>query len=140
MTLSEGLREYYSGHQGLVQPDKMDADTARFFRSHDMCHVLFGLDTTLVDESLADLWTLLGSNVGFRTYARYLRTDPAAKQIMKEIGLVGALWTTIRAIPFAVRVFLRSRKMTKKWPWDGEDCYLNRPLKVIRHEFNIRIL
>ena len=64
MTLCEGLREYYAGHPGLLQPDRMEADAARFFRSHDACHVLFGLDTTLVDEGLADLWTLLATNVG----------------------------------------------------------------------------
>jgi hypothetical protein len=69
MTLGEGLREYYAGHPGLVQPDQMDADAAPFFRSHGTCHVLFGLDTTLVDESLADLWTIFGTDVGFRRYA-----------------------------------------------------------------------
>ena len=140
MTLGEGLLEYYAGHPGLVEPDRMEADAARFFRSHEACHVLFGLDTTLVDEGLADLWTLLATNVGFRRYAHYLRTNPAAKQITKEIGLLRVLRTTMQIIPFAVPVFLRSRKMTGKWPWNGENSYLNQPLNVIRNEFNIRIL
>jgi len=140
MTLCEGLREYYAGHPGLLQPDRMEADAARFFRSHDACHVLFGLDTTLVDEGLADLWTLLATNVGFRRYAHDLRANPAAKQITKEIGLLRVLRTTMQIIPFAITVFLRSRKMTGKWPWNSEDSYLNPPLYVIRTEFNIRIL
>ena len=140
MTLCEGLREYYAGHPGLLQPDRMEADAARFFRSHDACHALFGLDTTLVDEGLADLWTLLATSVGVRRYAHYLRTNPAAKQITKEIGLLRVLRTTMQIIPFAITVFLRSRKMTGKWPWNSEDSYLNQPLNVIRNEFNIRIL
>jgi len=140
MTLGEGLGEYYAGHPGLLQPDRMEADAARFFRSHDACHVLFGLDTTLVDEGLADLWTLLATNVGFRRYAHDLRANPAAKQITKEIGLLRVLRTTMQIIPFAITVFLRSRKMTGKWPWNSEDSYLNQPLNVIRNEFNIRIL
>ena len=140
MTLCEGLREYYAGHPGLLQPDRMEADAARFFRSHDACHVLFGLDTMLVDEGLADLWTLLATNVGFRRYAHDLRANPAAKQITKEIGLLRVLRTTMQIIPFAITVFLRSQKMTGKWPWNSEDSYLNQPLNVIRNEFNIRIL
>lgn len=140
MTLREGLQEYYAAHPGLFQPDQMDADAARFFRSHDACHDLFGLDTTPVDESLADLWTLFGTDVGFRRYANYLRTNPAAKHNTKEIGLLRVIWTAMRAIALVVRIFVRSRKMIRSWPWNGEDYYLDRRLSVIRREFKIRLL
>jgi hypothetical protein len=55
VTLREGLQEYFAGHSGLLKPDSADVQTAKFFHSHDACHVLFGLDTTLRDEGLADL-------------------------------------------------------------------------------------
>jgi hypothetical protein len=74
------------GHPSLFRPSQLTKDSARFFRSHDIAHVVFGLDTTLADEALADAWTLLGTDVGLRRYVRYLRTNPEAQQLMKQIG------------------------------------------------------
>jgi len=140
MTLREGLEEYYAGHPGLLQPNSMEREQGAFFRSHDRCHVLFGLDTTLVDEGLADLWTVFGTDVGVRRYTKYVFTNPAAKQITREIGPLRVIWTTLRIIPLALRVFLRSRSMSRRWSWNGEDQYLDRPLSAIRHDLNIRLL
>jgi hypothetical protein len=86
LTLREGLAEYYEGHPGLFRPSQLTKDSARFFRSHDVAHVVFGLDTTLTDEALADAWTLLGTDVGLRRYVGYLRTNPEAQQLMRQIG------------------------------------------------------
>ena len=140
LTLRQGLQEYFAGHSGLLQPGSANIQTARFFRSHDSCHVLFGLDTTLRDEGLADLWTVFGTNIGLRTYAKDLWTDPAARQIVKEIGLFQTVATTLRLPPSFVRVFLRSRRMTKKWPWGDEERYLDCQLVERRREFNIDVL
>lgn len=85
MTLREGLEEYYTGHPGLLQPDKMHADAARFFHAHDTCHVLFGLDTTLVDESLADLWTLFGTDVGFRGMPTIFELTPPPSRLRRRL-------------------------------------------------------
>src|SRR5438270_10363234 len=46
--------------------------SAELFRSHDVCHVIFGLDTTFADEALVDARTLLSCDAGVRKYARYL--------------------------------------------------------------------
>jgi hypothetical protein len=79
LTLKEELAEYYEGHPGLFRPSQLAKDSAQFFRSHDIAHVVFGLDTTLTDEALADAWTLLGTDVGLRRYVRYLRTNREAQ-------------------------------------------------------------
>jgi len=140
LTLRQGLQEYFAGHSGLVKADSADIQTAKFFHSHDTCHVLFGLDTTLPDEGLADLWTVFGTDIGLGRYARYLWTDPAARQIVKEIGLFQTIVTGLRLFPSVARVFLRSRKMKRKWPWGDEERYLDCPLVELRHEFNIDLL
>jgi hypothetical protein len=62
---------------------QLTEDSARFFRSHDIAHVVFGLDTTLNDEALGDAWTLLGTDDGLQRYVSYLRTNPEAQQLMK---------------------------------------------------------
>jgi hypothetical protein len=38
----------------LFRPSQLPKDSAQFFRSHDIAHVVFGLDTTLTDEALAE--------------------------------------------------------------------------------------
>src|SRR5262245_52459125 len=43
-TLREGLAEYYRANPGIVtRPANLPAESVALFRSHDMCHVIFGL-------------------------------------------------------------------------------------------------
>jgi hypothetical protein len=46
-------------------------ESAEPFRSHDICHVIFGLDTTFADEAMVDTRTLLSCDVGVRKYVRW---------------------------------------------------------------------
>lgn len=140
LTLRQGLQEYFAEHSGLLRPDSADTQTTEFFHSHDACHVLFGLDTTLPDEGLADLWTIFGTNIGLGRYSNYLRTNAAARQLVRDIGLFQTIVTALRLLPSVARVFLRSRKMKKKWPWGEEGHYLDRALVELRNEFNIDVL
>lgn len=140
LTLRQGLQEYFAGHPGLLQPESVDVETARFFHSHDACHVLFGLDTSPPDEGVADLWTVVGTDIGLSRYAKYLRGNPAARQSVAEIGLFQMVATTLRLLPLIARVFFRSRKMKRKWLWGKEERYLDCPLVELRREFNIQVL
>jgi hypothetical protein len=88
MTFTEALAEYYAANAGRVlRPSDLSEESAELFRSHDMCHVIFGLDTTFADEAMVDTRTLLSCDVGVRKYVRYLMTNPEAKAIFKEVGL-----------------------------------------------------
>ncbi|HLK26181.1 MAG TPA: hypothetical protein VKT30_16110, partial [Caulobacteraceae bacterium] len=59
-TLAEGLAEYYAANGARVAaPASLPAESRALFRNHDVCHVVFGLDTTLEDEGMADVRTLL---------------------------------------------------------------------------------
>jgi hypothetical protein len=55
-----------------LPPSDLSEGSAELFRSHDVCHVIFGLDTTFADEALVDARTLLSCDAGVRKYARYL--------------------------------------------------------------------
>ena len=139
LTLKEGLAEYYEGHPSLFPPSQLAKDSARFFRSHDIAHVVFGLDTTLADEALADAWTLLGTDVGLRRYVRYLRTNPEAQQLMKQIGWARTALISLRVLPQLFIVWLHTKKMTSKWPWEFNEGFMDLPLQEIRRRFNIRL-
>lgn len=140
LTLAQGLQEYYEGHPGLFRPAQLSPESARFFRSHDAAHVVFGLDTTLDQEALADTWTMCASDVGFRRYIGYLRTNPEAKQLFKEVGWRKTLVLSLQVLPKMLAVWLHARKMRKKWPWEPGGELQDRPLAQIREEMNLRLL
>src|SRR5579864_4834435 len=103
-TLAEGLAEYYAVNGGRVsRPRSLPPQSRALFRNHDVCHVIFGLDTTLEDEGMADVRTLLSCDVGWRSYARYMTSDPEAKAIFQELGCARAIWATLIVIPRMLR-------------------------------------
>jgi len=141
MTLAEGLDEYYAANAGVVmRPADLAAESAALFRSHDMCHVVFGLDTTLHDEAIADARTLLSCDVGVRRYVRYLRTDVQAKALFAQLGLWATIKATLGVAPRLMRAIFESWRMKRKWPWAPPDSFQDRTLADLRADFGIRVI
>ena len=140
-TLAEGLAEYYARNRGRVLPPRsLPPASAALFRSHDICHVIFGLDTTLSDEAMADTRTLLSCDVGWKRYAKYIASDPQAQAIFKQLGYLTALWGTIRTVPRMITAIIEASRMKKPWPWDPPEHFLGRSLNDLRREFGIRVV
>ena len=140
-TLIEGLEEYYRANEGIVvRPATLPPQSMALFRSHDMCHVIFGLGTTIADETMADTRTLLSCDVGWKRYGVYLRTDAQAKALFKELGMRRAVLATVRSLPRIVRALGEARRMKKKWPWEPPPSHLTRTLDDLRPEYGIRII
>jgi hypothetical protein len=140
-TLADGLEEYYAANIGkVVRPRDLPPESADLFRSHDICHVVFGLNTTLDDEAMADVRTLLSCDVGWRRYARYMTSDPAAKAIFKELGYLKSVWVTIHAVPRMCRAVIEVFRMKKRWPWTPPESFQERPLADLRQEYGIRLV
>ena len=141
LTLAEGLEEYYAANVGkVVRPKDLPPESFALFRSHDMCHVIFGLDTTLDDEALADTRTLFSCDVGVRRYSAYLTQDKQAKAIIKELGYLKSVWVTVLAIPRICRAAREAWRMNKRWPWEAPDSYQARSLADLRREFGICVM
>jgi hypothetical protein len=141
LTLSEGLEEYYTGHIGRVaRPHGLPPESYDLFRNHDFCHVIFGLDTTLDDEVLADVRTLIACDVGFRGYIAYLAKDRQAQSLFKEIGYLRSTRVTLMAIPRICRAVLESWRMKRRWPWTPPESFQRRSLADLRREFGIRVI
>ena len=140
LTISEALDEFYQRNPKAVRQtgDEFRDD---FFRRHDTIHVVFGCDTVLHDEALADMWTIFGSNLGFRNYLNFLGPLQAdIKDIFEGMDKITLFKDTLKAIPDMIKVIFRSRKMRGKWPWADHDAFLDRPLKDVRDELNIRVI
>lgn len=141
LTLAEGLAEYYRVNGNRVSPPaSLPPESAALFRRHDICHVIFGLDTTLAHEAVVDTRTLISCDVGFRRYSRYLTSDAQAKTVFRETGYGTVLWATLKALPHLVRAIAEAFRMTKKWPWDVPEEYQARALADLRREYGIRVI
>jgi hypothetical protein len=139
-TLAEALEEYYRVNAGIVaRPATLTSESAALFRSHDLCHVIFGLDTTLADETMADTRTLLSCDVGWRRYSNYIN-DPIAKAVFKELGLWRTIGVTLRTLPRMLRAVGEARRTNKKWPWEPPESYRSRTLADLRREYGIRVM
>lgn len=141
LTLDEGLAEYYAANLGRVtRPADLPPKSAALFRSHDMCHVIFGLSTTLADETLADTRTLFSCDVGWRRYSAYLRTDAQAKALFAELGWLKAIGITLACLPRIARAGVEAFRMAKPWPWEPPETYGRRTLADLRREHGIRVI
>lgn len=138
MTLAEGLAEYYAVHPQITRPDNLPPESAELFRHHDLCHVIFGLDITLPDEGMADIRTMLGTDVGPRRYMRYLLTNKEAMAIFEEIGWTKGLLSLIPLTPRILKALWRAPRQ-KRWPWNVPADYLDVPLKELRARHRIRV-
>ena len=140
-TLAEGLAEYYRVNGARVTPPpSLPPESQALFLHHDVCHVIFGLDTTLADEGMADMRTLLSCDVGWSRYARYMTCDPTAKAVFKELGYVRAAWATIIIIPRLLQAIAEALRTSKRWPWQPPARYFDRPLAELRREYEIRLI
>jgi ubiquinone biosynthesis protein Coq4 len=140
-TLGEGLAEYYAANGARVTPPKdLPPESAALFRSHDMCHVIFGLDTSLADETLVDARTLFSCDVGVRRYVAYLSQDAQAKALFRELGWWAATMATFACLPRIARAALQAMAMRRKWPWTPPEEHLARPLADLRREYRIKVI
>jgi hypothetical protein len=140
-TLLDALEEYYGRNLGRVRrPSDLAPESAALFRSHDLCHVIFGLDTSLADEAMADVRTLASCDVGWRRYATYMTRDPEAKAIFKELGYPRAIGITLWVIPRMVRALFEAARAAKRWPWEPPAEFEARSLSDLRREHGIRVI
>ncbi len=138
-SLSEGIAEYYARNSALLDPSRLPVDAAELFRQHDAGHVVFACDTSLRGETLIDTWTIFATTAGLRGYLEYFKY-PQVNQIFAETGYWRIALEFVRCLPDVLRVLVRSRRISPRWPWQHYDRYLDRPLSDIRREFNIRVV
>ncbi len=138
-TLKEGLTEYFASIPGLLTEANASKEVAALMLKHDVGHVVFGCDTTLNGEPLADTWQMFGTDVPFREYLRYTQL-PETRAVFLEVGFGSVIAATVRAVPRLITVLWRVFRMSKKWPFHEHDQYMNIPLAQIRAEFGIRLV
>ena len=144
LTLNEGLQEYY-----LSNPPEVKEFADRFgplLINHDITHVIFGLGTTIEEESLLDTWTLRGTDITWKQIYQYA-TDSELRKLTQIVVKNNGGWKNIirvivRCIPLKLKIhFSRIPKMNKKWPFSNvSKDMMNSPISDLRIEYGIKVL
>lgn len=137
-TLSEGLAEYLAAHPDLKRQDQLKSAEAReFFRSHDIVHVLYGCDTSMIDEAIVKLSSLVGTTGGWRVLRGYAHHETL------DIYCRVPAWDTLIAVlvsPYILaRTLWRCSRQPQRWPWAANEQYMGVPLVELRSRFGIRV-
>ena len=143
LTLAEGLEVYYQSFPGSRSPLKDNASSGNLLRNHDCTHVIFGLDTSIDQEALLDIWVLFGCHFHLSNliaYAKLPQLKGLYREFFDDYGIRGILKIYRKNFDNTRAVFKKTRKMKKKWALECPEHYLNRSIQDLRQEYGINIL
>lgn len=139
LTLREAIEEFYSINSGFFSRPESNTIWTELLVHHDVGHVFFGVNTSLMDEACGDFWTMFATDMSIKEYSQYAKT-PEGKKLLKYLGFNLLVKTMLLTIPLMFKVFIQSRKMNKKWEVRGYEQFLDMPLGEVRKIHNLTIL
>ena len=136
-TLAEAVAEYYGANPGLASVRGMSPEAQRFFRSHDVAHVVFGCSTALDHEAVVKIASILGTTAGLGVLRGYRLHESV--EIYKQLRLRAVLTSIARSVAIVPRTAFRCLRQRSRWPWTEFDGYLDVSLRDIRQQFGITV-
>ena len=137
-TLSEGLAEYFEANPLLKRDrDLLTAEARQFFRSHDAVHVLYGCGTSMPDEAVVKLSSILGTTGGLTVLRGYVHHETL--DIYTKLPFGGTVLAVLSAPYLVVRTLWRCVRQNERWPWANFQPYLDVPLNELRSRFGIEV-
>ena len=143
ITLAEGLEEYRAYLRTNGKKQLIDKPGSTIIRDHDATHVMFGLDTSIEQESMLDSWVFLGTKWKLKELLAYNKL-PELKQLYKDLrhdpGYFKLIMAAIKLLPIKLKIRKRAKQMNKKWPFVSPDSLMNQRVCDLREEYVIKIL
>ena len=137
MTLRQGIEEFRSHVPNLISKENYSSlESQALFEGHDAVHVVSGLGTSIVEESLVDAFTYCATDLKIREALKY-SSLPEIKSIFKNGNKIEFITGPLKALPRSFKIWKSSRSMPKKWSFYGWEKYIDVSLKDIRKEFGI---
>lgn len=138
-TLRQGLVRYADVNQAVLSTRALSEEADQFFRCHDVVHVVFACDTTLVGEGTVKLWTIFGTTLGFWKHLRgYSEAD--AFSLFRQYRRRHLAQHIARLLRSSPSTIMRARRMRARWPWSDHEPYMDATLADIRAEFGIDVV
>jgi len=137
MTLREAIQKFHGDNSLSLTDRKMSDEAQAFFQCHDIAHVVFGCDTSIIGEGQLKIWILFGTTLGFFNHLKgYSQAN--AFTLFRQYSIFHVLTNISKLVWLIPRTIFRARCMSKKWNWSDYERYMDIPLVKIREEFNIK--
>ena len=134
---------YYKDFPETTEIFEYNKDSGTLLRDHDCTHVIFGLNTSIEQESILDTWVVWGSKWKLKYIWGY-QSLPQIKQLYKdlykEFGVLGFLKIFWKLGGIKRKIMFRAFKMKKKWPFKMPEEYLSMKISNLREIHGIKIL
>ena len=142
MTLQDGLRKHYLLNPRFTPWDDYKGENAKkLVKAHDISHLVFGCDTSLLGEMLVQLWAKFAvQKFSFKESLTYAR-DKEAKVLLKNpVGYLAMFVFFVKHFSEIARVRRQAKLMPAKWIYFNEDAYLMMSVGDIRKRFGIIVI
>ena len=139
LTLRDAIDEFYQINAAVFDRPQPGSPWYDLMSQHDVTHVVFGVNTSVLDEAAGDFWTLFATDMSLQTYMAYA-SSPQGRQLIKDVGVWKILGSIVFGLPSLVRIAWRARAMSIKWTLGDYQRYLDVPLDELRAQFNVQIL
>ena len=142
MTLKDAMRRHYLlNPQFTVWSDYKSEIARKLVKAHDISHLVFGCDTSLLGEMRVQLWAKFAvQKFNFKESLSYAR-DKEAKVLLKNpVGYMAMFMFFIKHFSELARVRRQAQLMSAKWVYFNEDAYMTLPVGAIRKRFGIVVI
>ena len=136
LKLSEALEIYYRVHPQFTPWHQCRTSILKkMLKSHDISHVIYGCDTSMLGELRVQFWNTFGSNVpkNLKDFVAAMK-DKDTRTLLTPTNLIPFFFTHLSEI---LIVRKHAQLMNKKWQFFKEEAYLDMPVGDIRNEFGI---
>ena len=142
MTLQDALRKHYLLNPQFTPWSDYNSENAKkLVRAHDISHLIFGCDTSLLGEMRVQLWAKFAvQKFSFKESLAYAR-DKEAKVLLKNpVGYLAMFIFFLKHFGEIGRVRRQSQLMPAKWVYFEEDAYMTSPVGAIRKQFGVVVI
>lgn len=142
MTLQDGLRKHYLLNPQFTPWSNYKSENAKkLVKAHDISHLIFGCDTSLLGEMRVQLWAKFAvQKFSFKESLAYAR-DKEAKVLLKNpVGYLAMFIFFLKHFGEIRRVRRQSQLMPAKWVYFEEDSYMTTPVGAIRKRFGVVVI
>ena len=139
MTLQEGLRKHYLLNPRFTPWDDYKGENAKkLVKAHDISHLVFGCDTSLLGEMRVQLWAKFAvQKFSFKETLAYARDNEAKVLLKNPVGYLAMFMFFFKHFSEIGKVRRQSQMMSAKWVYFDEDAYMKLPVGEIRKGFGI---
>lgn len=142
LTLAEALRRHYAlNPQFTVWSNYKSSVAQKLVKAHDISHIVFGCDTSLLGEMRVQLWANFAvQKFGFAESLTYAKDKESRVLLKNPVGYWLMLVFFVKHVEEIFKVRRQSKLMQKKWVYFDEEKYMKMTVLAIRKQFGIVVL